>query len=382
MNRKVLFVDDDQNVLAAYHRNLCKHYDLDVALGGPQGLQAIQKHGPYAVVIADMQMPKMNGIQFLQELEKEAPDTIRLMLTGNADQKTAMDAVNQGHVFRFLTKPCPPYDLAMAVNAGLRQYQLVNAERDLLEKTLKGGVNVLVELLSILDPDSFGRAQEVAELAQKLGRILRLESPWMLGLGAMLAKIGVVTVPPAIIAKERMGKPILPEERELLNRIPEIGSRLLRNIPRLEEVAEMIRYSEKHFNGSGYPFDELKGEDLPPGSRILHVASDFMNLYLRRKSKTVILEHMRMMGGTYDPKVLEALGDLIRQDTDIGVPEVQTRSIAVNLLTVGMELAEDVLTADGLLLVPASTRLTQSHIEKLINFKALVGIRESIKVLS
>ena len=219
MNRKVLFVDDDQNILAAYHRNLRKHYDLDVALGGPQGLQAIQEHGPYAVVVADMQMPHMNGVQFLQELEKEAPDTIRLMLTGNADQKTAMDAVNRGHVFRFLTKPCSTDDLAVAVNAGLRQYQLVNAERDLLENTLKGGVNVMVELLSILDPDSFGRAQKVADLAQKIGRILGLESPWMLGLGAMLSKIGVVTVPPSILAKQRAGKAILPEERDLLKEL-------------------------------------------------------------------------------------------------------------------------------------------------------------------
>lgn len=382
MNRKVLFVDDDQNILAAYHRNLRKHYDLDVALGGAQGLQAIQEHGPYAVVVADMQMPNMNGIQFLQKVEEEAPDTIRLMLTGNADQKTAMDAVNQGHVFRFLTKPSSPDDLAVAVNAGLRQYQLVTAERDLLENTLKGGINVLVELLSILDPDSFGRAQQVAELAQKLGRKLGLESPWMLSLAAMLSKIGVVTVPPSILAKHRDGKAMAQEEQDLLNRVPEIGSRLLRNIPRLEEVAEVICYSEKPFHGGGYPFDELTGEDLPMGSRILHVASDFVDLYLRRKSNAVVLEYMRMKHGSYDPKVLQALADLHAQGPDPRSVEFQTRAVSVDQLGVGMELAEDVMTTDGILLVPASTRLTQSHIEKLINFKVLLGIAESIKVLA
>src|ERR1700691_3098843 len=136
MNDQILCVDDDANILAGFQRSLRKEHALDVALGGAAGLAMMREKGPYSVVVADMQMPGMSGIQFLQEAERLSPDSVRLMLTGNADQKTAMDAVNQGHVFRFLTKPRPAAELAGALKAGLKQYRLVTAERELLENTL------------------------------------------------------------------------------------------------------------------------------------------------------------------------------------------------------------------------------------------------------
>ena len=91
---------------------LKKEFKIDTAIGGAPALAMMRGRSPYGVVVADMQMPVMNGIEFLMELERRAPDTIRIMLTGNADQKTARDAVNQGHIFRFLTKPCPREELA------------------------------------------------------------------------------------------------------------------------------------------------------------------------------------------------------------------------------------------------------------------------------
>ena len=139
MSTKILCVDDDASILAAYQRNLRKQFPIDVALGGQEGLDAMANKGPYAVIVADMQMPGMNGVQFLTRAEEIAPDTVRIMLTGNADQKTAADAVNQGHVFRFLTKPCAPEELALMLSAALKQYRLVTAERELLEKTLDRG---------------------------------------------------------------------------------------------------------------------------------------------------------------------------------------------------------------------------------------------------
>jgi DNA-binding NtrC family response regulator len=105
MNTEILFVDDDPEVLAGFRRSLRKEFKIDTAEGGAPALALMRGRSPYAVVVVDMRMPAMNGVEFLMELEKTAPDTIRMMLTGNADQKTARDAVNQGHIFRFLTKP-------------------------------------------------------------------------------------------------------------------------------------------------------------------------------------------------------------------------------------------------------------------------------------
>src|ERR687883_1975197 len=130
MAEKILCVDDEVNVLSAYQRSLRKDFDIHVANGGREGLETIKKNGPFAVIVSDMRMPEMDGVQFLARAKELAPESIRIMLTGNSDQQTAMEAVNEGHIFRFLTKPCPPEMLAKALTAGLEQYQLVRAERE------------------------------------------------------------------------------------------------------------------------------------------------------------------------------------------------------------------------------------------------------------
>src|SRR6185369_9959485 len=129
MSKKILCVDDDPNILEGFQRNLRKRFSIDIALGGDPALALIAKQGPYAVIVADMQMPGMNGVEFLVKAREKTPQTVRIMLTGNADQQTAVEAVNQGHVFQFLNKPCPPEMLAGALENGLRQYQLITAEK-------------------------------------------------------------------------------------------------------------------------------------------------------------------------------------------------------------------------------------------------------------
>ncbi|MFH1417727.1 MAG: response regulator, partial [Planctomycetota bacterium] len=136
MSKKILCVDDDPNILNAYRRGLRRLFEIETAEGGAEGLEAIASQGPFAVVVSDMRMPGMDGIQFLTAVKKRAPESVRIMLTGNADQQTAMDAVNEGSIFRFLTKPCPPEHLAKALTAGIEQYRLITAEKELLGKTL------------------------------------------------------------------------------------------------------------------------------------------------------------------------------------------------------------------------------------------------------
>lgn len=140
--QKILFVDDDPNLLAGFQRNLRKLYMFDTATGGVEALERIKTDGPYAVIVADMQMPGMNGVELLTKVREVAPDTVRLMLTGNADQKTAVDAVNQGQVLGFLTKPCEPDMLRVTLDSALKQYSLVVVERELLEGTLSGSVKI------------------------------------------------------------------------------------------------------------------------------------------------------------------------------------------------------------------------------------------------
>lgn len=136
MTQKILFVDDDDNILRSYKRLIGYEFAIDTALGGREGLELLKKEEPYAVVISDMRMPIMNGSEFLSRVHAEWPDTVRMLLTGQAEIDDAIAAVNKGQIFRFLTKPCPPDILMPAIKAGLEQYRLVTSEKELYEKVL------------------------------------------------------------------------------------------------------------------------------------------------------------------------------------------------------------------------------------------------------
>jgi DNA-binding NtrC family response regulator len=168
MPEKILCVDDEPSILRGFERVLNGTFPIQTATSGEEGLALITGPEPFAVVVSDMRMPGMDGIQFLRKLKEIAPDTVRMMLTGNADQQTAIDAVNKGSIFRFLTKPCSPEDLEQAIAAGIQQYKLVMAERELLEKTLIGCVKTLTDILSIVNPIAFSRASRVRHLAKSV----------------------------------------------------------------------------------------------------------------------------------------------------------------------------------------------------------------------
>src|SRR5437870_13752231 len=119
MSEKILFVDDDANILAALQRQLRKQFSIHTSTDASRALESFETSGPYAVIVSDMRMPGMDGVQFLSKVRQRAPDSVRIMLTGNADQQTAVDAVNEGAIFRFLTKPCSTEVLACVLSAGI-----------------------------------------------------------------------------------------------------------------------------------------------------------------------------------------------------------------------------------------------------------------------
>jgi response regulator RpfG family c-di-GMP phosphodiesterase len=379
--KKILLVDDDPNILAALQRQLRKEYAIEIALGPLQGLAALARPDEHAVVVADMNMPHMNGVEFLTQVRIQAPNAVRLMLTGNADQQTAAEAVNQGNVFRFLTKPCTAEQLAFALEAALHQHHLIVAEQELLEKTLHGSIKVLTEMLAMVDPQSFGRTQTLKECVQRMVKAMSIGKTWQLEAAAMLSHIGYVTVPPEVLGKVRLGQKLAPEEQELINRVPEIGCGLLANIPRMEGVAQIVLYQNKRFDGFGFPRDTRAGDQLPLGARLLKVLSDLVELEAKGVSRIVALENLRDRQGWYDPKVLDAAYGCFAPDARM--PDLETgSSVAISLaeLRVGQALRSDVETRDGALIASKGQIITQPLLERLRNVARLSGIKEPVYV--
>ena len=380
MKPRVLLVDDEDNVLQAYSRVLRGRFSLDTALGGEVALQAMAEKGPYAAVVSDMQMPGMDGVTFLATAMARHPDTVRIMLTGNADQQTATHAVNQGAIFRFLTKPCDSELLGRTLDQAIRQHELLTAEKGLLQDTLKGSIRMLVELLTLLDPVSFGRAQALTDLAEEVGRELGMESPWVLGIASVLSQIGILTVPEGVATKIQTGTFLNSHERDLANQVPKIGADLIRNIPRLEEVADAVLYMNKNYNGTGFPVDDLKGEEIPLAGRILRVVWDYERLRSRTGDDTGVLGEMETRATWYDMEVLHALGRCLRRASQEATG-TSARQVSLHELRIGQVLLTGIETVDGLLVIPEGTRLGLAHLQKLRNFARLSGIRDPIVVM-
>lgn len=111
MKRSILLVDDDVNVLEGYKRHLHNEYDVITFTSAQDALQYIQSNSSIALVISDYRMPDMNGVIFLEKVKELSPDSVRVMLSGQADLQAVIDVINKGNIFRFLTKPCQPDDL-------------------------------------------------------------------------------------------------------------------------------------------------------------------------------------------------------------------------------------------------------------------------------
>ena len=295
MNPKVLFVDDDDKVLSAIYRNFRDRYRLDLASGGPQALRAMEEHGPYAVVVADMAMPGMNGIAFLKKAQVLAPDTVRVMLTGHPGPLTLMEAINNGQVFRFLAKPCPLEDLAAAVDAGVRQHNLAMAEKELLERTLAGSLGAMMEILEPLDPGLFRSARVLAERAVKVAQALEVPDLWPITVAALYSPLWLLPLPPSARVDAEPDPVSAGLQAAALARV----AGLIQAIPRLEGVAQIIA---RLAPGPGEP---------PIGTAILRALLDFRAVELRVQSIPVALEELRLRGGRYDPAVLAALAGVL-----------------------------------------------------------------------
>ena len=384
MTEKVLFVDDDPQILKAFKRGLRKRFDLTTAEGGAEGLEILRNDGPFAVVISDQQMPGMDGVTFLKEVRQKAPLTVRMMLTGNADQQTAIDAVNDGQIFRFLNKPCEPDQLGIAVEAAQQYHRHLAAERELLEQTLAGSIKVLVDVLALVDSASFLQTARLKRWGHKLARYLRLENAWALNMALMLHGIGRITLPAQLTQKLSSGAALNEVEAGMAARTPEAARDLIKNIPRLEGVAQAVYYQAAGFDGSGFPGDGVKGEDLPLEARILRILIDLAQASDADRPAPIVFARMAK-AGLYDHELLKAAYHCLADKEDAAAkqkaePEVEW--VGLHLLSDSHQLAEDVMTETDVLVLAKGHRLTRPMIEKLRAYHKLRKIRQPVAVVT
>ncbi|TAN58839.1 MAG: response regulator [Rhodospirillales bacterium] len=379
---RVLLVDDDVNLLSGLSRHLKRHFDVATAPGGNQALAAVgesvETNQPFSVVLCDMRMPGMDGIETLKAIRNISPETVRLMLTGNADQQTAIDAINQGSIFRFYTKPCPAEILIDGLNAAIEQYRLITAERELLEKTLAGSIKVLVDVVSLNDPVAYAQATRLRELTRRMLQALEMPPRWQLDIAAMLLFIGQVSIPPEVLAKMREGKALNEAETQVVARAPEAARNLIANIPRLGNVADIVYLQDKGFDGSGYPVEGPSGNDIPFDARLLKILKDLIDTARGKSLTRDIFNAIERNAQRYDPNILRKVRVHLEEIT----PDVPPAEIEVSMaaLKPGLVVTTDIRLENGHLILAAGTRLSEVQVERLKSLRQIFPFVDRIKV--
>lgn len=373
MAEKILFVDDEVHILDSMKRQLRKRFKVVTAEGGRQALEKFKGEGPFSVVVSDMRMPGMDGVELLSRIKEEYPDTVRMMLTGNADQETATEAVNKGQIFRFLNKPCPIPVLVTSLALALRQYKLLTAEKELLDETLKGSVQVLSELMSFTNPTAFSSCLRIRSLVVHVGQALSVKKIWQLEIAALMSQIGCVTLPADILNKVYANVALESEEVAMYREHPLNGAAMLERIPRLEGVAAIIRNQFKAF--ADFDLDDVENEETNLSAHILKAVFDYDLMLFQGIERPEVIRTLVQDHAQYNPAVIAELRKYKPKKTISDVLSIKSQDLAV-----GMIVAEDILSTKTTLLAPKGQEITWPVLQGLKNFARQVGIKEPIRV--
>ncbi|HEX3603704.1 MAG TPA: HD domain-containing phosphohydrolase, partial [Steroidobacteraceae bacterium] len=321
-----------------------------------------------AVIVSDMRMPGMDGATLLKHVKQLYPETTRILLTGEPGRDGVIAAVNEGQIFRFLTKPCPPDQLRSAIEAGVMHHRLLSAEKVLLQETLVGCIKALIDILAITNPVAFGRATRVKRLTAELAASLGKSSFWQLEAAAMLSQIGYISLPTDLVEKLYYGKRLTPDEKVLADGAPLVAQKLLGRIPRLEPVMEILAACRQ-------AKIELPDGLVKLGAGILSLVLEYDSRIAQGQNAQAAVSTIRGQSGRFDAKMIENLVSLVGVTADTAA----VNEVAVGKLTPGMVFMHDLYTHVGTLLVPKGFEVTETFLERARNFGPGI-LQEKVRV--
>ena len=376
---RVLFVDDEPNLLASIRRQLRKTVDIHTATSGDEALGMLGELGPFALVVSDMRMPGMTGAELLTRVRELSPDTVRMILSGQADLESTIAAVNDGHIFRFITKPCSEEALRTAVAAGIEQYELVTTRKELVEKTLQGLVETLNDILGLTNPMARRRTARVRQYAAAIASALQFPMPWDLRLATLLSQLGCITLPESVLEKLYSGRPLADEEQRLYSRHPEVAAALIARIPQLGSVAEMIG-RQQNIDFAALPADVAAWDARTTAGVILAVATALDELLATGDQPATALQRLEQSLPGMPAAVMTAVRALHLHSAYMDI-----RFVGIGELTPGMVLDEDVVTDSGDTLIFRGEEVTRPLLEQLRPLVAMSGdapvVAQQLRVL-
>lgn len=352
---RILCVDDEPRILEGLVLQLRREYQVYTANSGQMALQTLKDMSGVSVVVSDMRMPAMDGATLLKQVKQRYPEISRILLTGEPGRDAAVQAINEGQIFRFLTKPCAPEQLRNAIDAAVINHRLLTAEKVLLQETLIGCIRALIDVLAITNPVAFGRTKRVTRLVNELSQALGNKSFWQLEAAAMLSQLGYISLPVELVEKLYYGERLTPEERTLVEGAPEVAHKLLGHIPRLEPVLQILEAVQRA-PGTAEGMVKL-------GAGILQLVLDYDALLAQGHNTNLAIQTLRK-NPQYDAQVMEQFATLL----GAGTSSQEIQQLPLRLVRPGMVFLDDLRTHMGTLLVPKGFEVSDTFLERMRNY--------------
>ncbi|MDQ7053617.1 MAG: HD domain-containing phosphohydrolase [candidate division KSB1 bacterium] len=378
------------------------------------------------LVVSDFRMPTMDGVTFLEKVRKINPDTIRMLLTGFADAESAIRAINNGQVFRYLKKPIKESELLEALLSGIQQYELVAENRRLMRLTQQQNeelkrfnheleklvlersqeiiqqkrelerlytqldnsfteiIRAFMTLVEMKNPNIGGHSRRVAALSRRFSEFLEIPKQEVrdIEVAALLHDIGKITLPDEIL--ETPKSELSSQQMDLLNSHPEIGASILNDIPDLKTIAKIVEAHHENYDGSGFP-KKWKAQEIPIGARIIAILNTFDHFISKEQLERSLrlelaIEYLKAESGKrFDAHFVHRFIEFLKSSANF---KRALRVISVDLghLEAGMMLAGDVRTESGLLLLRKDQILNSIMIQRLHHYHKIDPIVMPIQI--
>lgn len=375
MHSSLLFIDDDAQILKSFRRNLSPEYRVFVAESPEEGLRIFAEKGPFSVLVSDMCMPGMNGVEVLCRAQEINADTTRILLTGYSDQQAAVEAVNRGRIFKYLTKPCPMETLVPILKEGIRHYKLSANDRFVGERTQQGVVGLLSQILAMVNPAAQQKAQRLKDYCRHMAKGLRPQQRSMVEIAAVLSQLGCLDLSRKTMLPYDGGALVDHEAAIRIREQYDVAARLLMHLPRFEVIIEILSLLDQP--PSRFPaYDDVEmKETVPLCTRILQTALGLDSLLTSGKSPEESLDMLRSNQPFYESSLVDSLDSYeFLQHNEVLL------YVRVSELTPCMVLAEDICDKDGSLLVSRGQVLAQSLLVYLHKVHRRIGLPEPIGV--
>lgn len=372
---RILALDDDPYILEGLQRNLRGAYNVVVTTQPQQALDILSsgEGQPVSVILSDMRMPEMTGVAVLERAQQLAPEAVRILMTGDANVQVAVAAINRGSVFRYVIKPCPAEILRKVIDAAVEHNRLLRAERELLQDTLKGCIDALMDTLAMAQPALFSRAGRLRELVTGVCAELETADSWQIEMAAQLGEIGAITLPPSAIDALQGSTPPSPAEAAMLASLPGLADSMLARIPRMDPVRDIIRGQQPTEPPPAGPAPDT----APPGTRVLQAVREFDAL-THTGTPPAQVPAILTKRGTHDPALIEALA----QTAGKPEPAKAVREIDVDELRIGQELAADVLSDTDQLLISKGQTVDERLLARVRNFAKTEALKSPTVAIS